>query len=252
MKSKPEELLKNKLIIKLGGSLISVEDGKIDQDYLKEFAGFIRRMSKHVNAIFIVVGGGKIVRNYQEVARNLGAKVADDIDTIGMRLTRVNAELVRTAIGRELAGEIIYSGGEFRWFAKVVVGAGWGHAVTSDYNAVLAADMVGAHELIRLSNIDHIYDSNPKKNPSAKPQKQLTWQDLENINRGDGNDKFKSGMNVPLDPKAVSLAKKLGLRMAFMHGHKLDEVEKYINSKKFEGTYVIPKVKSQRIGKALP
>jgi uridylate kinase len=232
---------REKLVIKLGGSLISVEDGRIDTDYVRSFAEFIRKLSKDVLAIFIVVGGGQIVRHYQNTARDLGVQNGDDLDSIGLRLTRVNAELIRAAIGRDLAGEIIYTGGEFRWFSHVVVGAGWGHAVTSDYNAVMATDMIGTDELIRLSNIDHIYTDNPTKNPEAKAIADITWEELTQINIEEGNSQFRPGMNVPLDPRAVMLAEKVNLKMAFLHGKKFDEITNYLLGEKFEGTYVHPK-----------
>lgn len=234
---KPE---REKIVIKLGGSLISVKNGELDIDYLKKFADFTKQLVKEIPAIFIIVGGGQIVREYQSVARKLGVTNGDDLDTIGMRLTRVNAEIVRTAIGRELAGEIIYSGGEFRWFSNVVVGAGWGHAVTSDYNSVVATDMIGTSEIIRLSNIDHIYTDNPSKNPKAKAIADITWTELAELNKEEGNSEHRPGMHVPMDPRAVSLAARIGVKMLFTHGHELDDIWKYLRGDKFDGTFVHP------------
>lgn len=235
-------ILRNKLVIKLGGSLISVAGENdlplIDTQYLEKFSNFIRKISKEVSAIFIVVGGGKVVRKYQSAAVSMGVKRGDDLDLIGMRLTRVNAELVRASIGRDLAGEIIYSGQDFHWSSKVVVGAGWGHAVTSDYNAVQATDMIGADDIVRLSNIDYIYTSDPKEDKNAEAIKSLTWKEIIKINKFSGNSEHRPGMNVPFDHKATLTADKLGIDMAFIHGHSFDEIENYLRGKDFKGTFV--------------
>ena len=231
---------RKKLVIKLGGSLVSVADGKLDVEYLHKFVNFIKKLVKEIPSIFIVVGGGRVVRNYQNAAYELGVRRPFDLNIVGMRLTRVNAELIRSAIGNELAGEKIYQGGDFKWTSPIIVGAGWSTGVTSDYNAVLATELVTTKELIRLSNIDYIYSADPKEDEKAIPFKQVTWEELNQINRMSGKMDFSPGMNVPFDPDAVDHAKKIKMTMVFIHGYKLEEVENYLLGKDFIGTFVGP------------
>jgi glutamate 5-kinase len=46
--------------------------------------------------------------------------------------------------------------------------------ITTDTDSVLLAEAIGAKRLVNISNVDAVYDSDPKKNPNAK-------QDLEHL-----------------------------------------------------------------------
>src|SRR3989338_2286980 len=76
-----------KVVISLGGSLV-VPD-RIDTNFLKRFKGAVRRCGKY--KIVIVVGGGRIARDYIHALGNKDERVRS---LIGMEATRLNALLV--------------------------------------------------------------------------------------------------------------------------------------------------------------
>ena len=61
--------------------------------------------------------------------------------------------------------------------------------------------------VINLSNVEQVYDKDPKKFPDAKPIKKLTWAGMREI----VGDKWSPGMNAPFDPIAAQKAQELGV-----------------------------------------
>ena len=90
--------------------------------------------------------------------------------------------------------------------------------------------------MINLSNIDWVYDKDPKKYKDAKPIKKLTWDKMKEL----VGSKWVPGSNIPFDPIAVSLASKLGLTVVITNGQDLKNVEKIIEGREFRGTVITP------------
>ena len=49
----------------------------------------------------------------------------------------------------------------------ILIAAGWQPGCSTDYVATLIAKNIGARRLVNLTNIDYVYTSDPKKDPSA-------------------------------------------------------------------------------------
>ena len=81
----------NTIIISLGGSLVAPNE--IDLGFLKLFK---RCLQKYLGTkqFIILVGGGKIARNYQKALLEIGAK-SNTRDWIGINVTKLNAEQVK-------------------------------------------------------------------------------------------------------------------------------------------------------------
>jgi len=222
-----------KIVMSLGGSLI-VPD-KINADFLKKFRKLIVSLVKKKNQIGIVCGGGKICRNYISAANKTKKIKGIDADWIGIMASRFNAELVR-AIFSDLAYEkVIYNPTErFETKKKVLIAAGWLPGCSTDKDAVLLAKNLGADSLINLTNIDYVYDKDPRKFKSAKPIREIRWK---NFRRIIGN-KWKSGLNLPFDPVASRLAQKLELKVIILRGSNLTNLKNCLEGKKFRGTVI--------------
>ena len=67
------------------------------------------------------------------------------------------------------------------------------------------ARLLKSKRVINLTNVDYVYNKNPKKFKDAKPIKDLTWKQFKKIIGG----KWSPGANVPFDPIASKLAEKL-------------------------------------------
>ncbi len=226
------------IIISVGGSLIAPEAG-VDTVFLSNLNKFIRSQVAKGKRFMLIAGGGKIARHYQEAGKKvIGDINNEDLDWLGIHATRFNAHLLRTIFQDIAHPRIItnYDKKLFNWWQPVAIGAGWKPGWSTDYDAVILARDYKANLIINLSNIDGIYDKDPKKFKNAKLIDKITWEEVEKII---GN-KWTPGLNAPFDPIATPLAKKLGLTVIVASGHNFDNLNKIIDGENFKGTVITP------------
>ena len=116
---------------------------------------------------------------------------------------------------------------------KILIAAGWKPGWSTDYDTVLLAKNLNVKTIINMSNIDYVYDKDPKKNKDAKKIKNIFWRRYRKIS---GN-KWEAGLNKPFDPIAAKEAEKLGLKVTII-GKNLRNFENLLNDKKFYGTII--------------
>lgn len=222
------------VIISLGGSLVS-PDG-LDLNYLKKFKKLILDFVKKGNRAVIIVGGGSLARNYIEAARKLNrSAITLNLHWIGVRATRLNAELVKTMFGDIAYDETIFYRDQFpKKNFNVLVAGGGNPGGSTDGNAVFMARSAKAASIINLSNIDYVYDRDPRKFSDAKKIKSISWKAFRKMT---GN-KITPGGNYPFDPKASKMAQNDGIEVVIMNGKNLTNLKNYLSGKDFKGTLI--------------
>lgn len=224
-------------VLSLGGSLV-VPNGGIDTHFLTAFNTFIRKQISEKNRrFFIVVGGGSTTRHYQAAARTVrGEKIEDDdLDWLGIHATRLNAQMVRT-IFRDIADPRVIKHYEIilKIQAPIAIAAGWKPGWSTDYCAITLCQDYGITSAVNMTNVDQVYDKDPKKYSDAKPLVDLTWKTYRDM----AGDKWVPGMNLPFDPIASKLADELGVTVKILNGKNLDNLEKALDDKRFFGTTI--------------
>jgi uridylate kinase len=183
----------------------------------------------------LVIGGGGTARSYQSAAKAATGLSNDNLDWVGIYTTQLNAQFVRMLFGGDAYKEIITNPTKkFTTNKSIIIGAGWKPGCSTDNDAVLLAKTFGAKEIINLSNIDYVYTADPKVDLKATKLETVTWKELRNII----GDKWVPGANVPFDPTAAKTAQKLKLKVSFVKGTDLSEVEKVIQGKACQGTVI--------------
>lgn len=227
--------MKSWKILSVGGSII-VPQGGFDVDFLKGFRRLILKRISQGEKFIIVIGGGAPCRDYQNAARALGKVTPQDLDWIGIGMTKVNAEFVRVMFGDLAYSEILSDPTKKVKTAKpIIVAGGWKPGFTTDHSAVKFAEVYGVTEVYNLSNISYVYDKDPKKFVDAVKIERTDWKHFcDQIIPKDRT----PGMNTPFDPMASKVAKKLNLKVSFVDGRNLKEVEKALSGKKFMGTVI--------------
>ena len=229
---------KEKIIMSIGGSLI-VPNGGINIDFLKSLNEFIRaQLAKNKNRqFFLVTGGGSIARTYRDAGRDVvGHELTrDDLDWLGIHTTKLNAHLVRT-IFRDIAHPYILKHYEIirKVTEPVIVAAGWKPGWSTDFDAILLCEDYGSRTILNLTNIDKVYDSDPRENPKAKSYDEISWKDFRKI----VGDEWIPGTNAPFDPVAAKKAEELGIKVVVLKGDNFQNLEKYFNGEKFVGTVI--------------
>lgn len=222
------------VVVSVGGSLI-VPDG-IDVPFLTSFRTLVTTQTRRGLSFFIIAGGGRLARNYQEAAREVrGDLDREDLDWMGIHSTRLNAHLLRTIFNEE-AQERIVKNPTRRISTKntIVVGAGWKPGWSTDYCAVMAAKNMGAKKLVNLSNIDYVYTADPRKDPTATKIEKISWAEFRKLIPSE----WDPGLSSPFDPVAAKEAELLGLEVAIINGAKLEEFENYLAGRPFIGTII--------------
>jgi uridylate kinase len=226
-------LSRERVIVSVGGSLIV--PGDIDVDFLKRFRELILNKVHEGFSFSIIAGGGKTARHYQDAAHAVTPLSSNDRDWIGIHSTRLNAHLLRTILA-DVAHPHIVKNPTGDIFAKepVMVAAGWQPGWSTDYCAVLMAKNLGATRLANLSNIDYVYNKDPKKNPGAKKIEKTSWAEFRTLIP----DHWDPGLSSPFDPVAAKEAETIGLEVAIINGRHLDRFESYLDNKSFVGTVI--------------
>lgn len=222
------------IIISLGGSLI-VPD-QIDTDFLKEFKTLILSHVNKGKKFVIITGGGKTCRKYQGVATEISQASKENLDWIGIATNNLNAELLRVIFNDHAHNKVIVDlSQKFSLDKPIVIGGALEPGHSSDFDAVLAAQTVNAKKIINLSNMDYVYDSDPKINPNAKKIEQISWTDYRNIIPKEWT---HAGLNSPFDPIASKVAQESGISIMIMNGKPIDNLAKCLNGEKFLGTVI--------------
>lgn len=217
-----------KVVISLGGSLIV--PNKIDINFLKKFNALIKKYSKK-NKFIIICGGGKLARDLQNKAKRLRGITSKDMDWLGIYATRINALSLKKIFN--IKEEIITNPKEKISSKKnILIAAGWKPGFSTDYDAVLLAKSINADMIINMTDVDYVYDKDPKLK-GAKPISQITWKGLRRIV---GN-KWKPGLNMPFDPIAAKEAERLRLRVIII-GKDLENLKRVLGGKRFKGTVI--------------
>lgn len=219
---------KETIVLSLGGSLVVPDN--IDVEFLRNFKKVVLKYLNKFNFV-ILVGGGKTARSYQKAMQEFGAKNTDR-DWMGINITKLNAELVKNIFGKNVQKKIVFGGG---------TKPGW----STDYVSILAAKKyrgkipprAGSRcggTIINLTNIDYVYDKNPKEFPDAKHFENINWKDFQKI----VGTKWSPGLSMPFDPRASKLAGKLKFKVVIINGKNLERLENFLENKKFIGTVI--------------
>ncbi|MFY9457773.1 MAG: UMP kinase [Candidatus Spechtbacterales bacterium] len=223
------------IVIALGGSIIVSRN--IQAHFLKQFRKFILKFLKEGKKFVIVAGGGRVARDYQNVASSIVKLSDEDKDWIGIHATRINAHLLR-AIFFDVAHPVVLDNplkkikNEEKY--NLFIASGWRPGWSTDYVAVLLAHRFLTKRLIISTKIRYVYDDDIEKNKRAKPLKEISWKDYRKM----VGDVWTPGLKAPVDPIAAKLAQSLKLEAIVARGTDLANMENILHGKKFRGTVI--------------
>jgi len=142
--------------------------------------------------VAVVVGGGNIFRGVSQAAKGMDPANAD---YMGMLATVINALALRDALENAGVQTRVQSAITMQELAEpyirlrairhlekgrvVIFAAGTGNPFfTTDTTAALRAIEINAHELLKASRVDGVYDSDPRTNRDAARLNELTYMEF--------------------------------------------------------------------------
>lgn len=224
----------DKVVISIGGSVLV--PGENDTDYMKKLASMLKEVTA-THKLFVVTGGGRIARYYISFGRALNADERY-LDELGIEVTRLNASLLIKALGDHAypkPAEDIDEAEEAGNTYKIVVMGGTAPGHTTDAVSAMLAEKVGAVRLVNATNVDGIYDSDPKKNDNAKKFDKMSFEQLRSVS-SKAHD--RAGPTVIFDPKGAEIIARAKIPLYVCHGRNLDKLKNAILGKEFDGTIV--------------
>jgi uridylate kinase len=199
-----------KIVLSLGGSVLLGKnfEPEVVKGRILDFAKAISEISKK-HTLFVVVGGGKVSRDYIRIAREIGADETFS-DYIGIAVTRLNAMLLSLAIesSPKLIPEDFRTAFELSLNHPVVVMGGTFPGHTTDATAALLAEFVSADLLLNATSVDGVYSADPKRFRAEKFER-LSFDELvEIVSKGEA----VAGSSNVLDLLAAKIIKRSGIK----------------------------------------
>lgn len=189
----PDTLQYRRVLLKLSGEALTAKNGYgIDPEVLLAIAAEIKDVHGLGCQLAIVIGGGNIFRGLAGSARGMERAHAD---YMGMLATVINALALQDALERMGVMTRVLSAITMQQIAEpyirrratrhlekgrvVIFAAGTGNPFfTTDTAASLRAVEVGAQVILKATNVDGVYDADPKKSASAKKFGELSYIDF--------------------------------------------------------------------------
>ena len=180
-----------RIVLKLSGEALAIKDsnGKVkeifDPDFVDSVAAAVKKCVDAGNQLALVVGAGNIWRG-----RAGGEMDRTEADRMGMLATVINAICLKDALVRQGAEAVVMTSVAMPPFADpyssqsavaaleqgkiVIFGAGLGIPfLSTDTTGAVRAAEIGADAILMAKSVDYIYDDDPRKNPNAKPIKEI-------------------------------------------------------------------------------
>ncbi|MFQ5666011.1 MAG: UMP kinase [Candidatus Binatia bacterium] len=182
-----------RVLLKLSGEALMREHGYgIDSGVLEAIASELQEVHGLGCELAIVIGGGNIFRG---LAGSAGGMERANADYMGMLATVINALALQDALERIEVMTRVMSAIAMQQIAEpyirrrarrhlekgrvVIFAAGTGNPFfTTDTAASLRAVEIGAQVILKATNVDGIYDADPKRCPEAKKFRDLRYIDF--------------------------------------------------------------------------
>jgi uridylate kinase len=203
------DLKYQRILLKMSGEALGPQGYGIDAETVRRIAREVKRVHELGVQIAVVVGGGNMWRGADAAATGIDRATAD---YVGMLATVMNSLVmqdameklgmitrVQTAIEMPPVAEPFIRRRAVRHLEKgrvVILAAGSGNPFfTTDTAAALRAMELNAQVLLKATQVDGIYDDDPRHNPNARKFEELSYMRALNM-----------GLRV-MDSTAISLCK---------------------------------------------
>jgi uridylate kinase len=227
-----------RVLLKISGeALRGSQDFGIDYSFVHGLAREIAEIAREGVQLAVVIGGGNYLRgaNEKEIDRAAG-------DYMGMLATMINAMALQAVFEKEGLQTRILSGLEIKEVAElyirrrairhlekgrvVIFACGTGNPFfTTDTAAALRGAEIDAEVILKATNVDGVYNADPRKDPAAKLYEEVSFTETLTAN-----------LRV-MDATAISLCRENGTPIIVFNLHKHGNMRRVIMGEKV-GTFV--------------
>lgn len=220
----------NRVVIKIGTNLLTLEDGKLNLEFIAKIAREIKRLYTNDKEVILVtsgavaagrgnlnfgrsdneslnerqalaaVGQGSLMQKYYKaftieheiiIAQILlESNDFENLDTIQNTHNTIQLLLNKKVLPIVNENDVTATD-ELRYMAN-------------DRLAANVANLVGADSLILLTDVEGLYEDDPRDNPKAKLVKSASKQDLSKFTAGEASENGHGGMRTKLEAAKIA------------------------------------------------
>lgn len=235
----PEKIKYKRVLLKLSGeALKGKNEGGIDPDTINNIAKQIADVKELGIDLSLVIGGGNIFRGIAGATKGMDRSNAD---YMGMLATIMNAIAMQDALENMGIHTRVLSAIEVKEICEpyirrravrhlekgrvVIFAGGTGNPYfTTDTAACLRAMETGSEVILKATNVDGVYDKDPRKNSDAKFFEKLTYIDA-----------LKGQLKV-MDATAISLCMDNNLPIIVFNLNKEGNIKRVVTGEKIGTT----------------
>ena len=223
-----------RILLKLSGEgLMGDKSFGMSAEVIENLARQIKAVHDAGVEVCVVVGGGNIFRGAKEASKGMNRTVAD---LVGMLATVMNALYIQNALEKNGTPARVLSGlnipevcehyvyrRALRHLEKgrvVIFAAGTGNPYfTTDTGAALRASEMQCDVLLKATQVDGVYDSDPKVNPQAVRYDTVSYDEV-----------IEKQLKV-MDIAAIALARENNIPVVVFAQSGKDSLEKVVSGK---------------------
>jgi uridylate kinase len=182
-----------RVLLKISGeALMGSQSFGIDEPVVAAIADELREVYALGTQLAIVIGGGNIIRGLAASHRGIERVTGD---YMGMLATVINALALQDALEKRGVDTRVQTAIDIREVAEpfirrrairhleknrlVIFAAGTGNPFfTTDSAAALRANEIHAEILLKATNVDGVFDADPKVEPGARLLNEVTYQEV--------------------------------------------------------------------------
>jgi len=223
------------VVVSIGGSVLLTGSG--DTEYLAQLADLLRRLGAE-RPLVVTVGGGRTARDYIQLGRALGLTEVE-LDEVGIEVTRLHARLLAARIGPPAPAHppttVPAVVEHLRTGSPVILG-GTEPGHTTDGVAALVAVRLRAARVVNATNVDGIYDRDPRTNPDARRIERLSWSEFRAmVHAGTSGE---AGQNFLFDRLGADALARARIPLLIVPGRDLANLEAAIAGRPCRGSRV--------------
>lgn len=231
----------SRIILKISGEALKIDSKNVSNDKLNIILETINILRKYNHKIAIVIGGGNFFRGRENTDMNEVTR-----DTIGMLGTVMNSLYIKDYLEKNnvkclvstpfLFPDLIdkYSNKEllnmYNSNEIIIFGGGFGKSgYSTDSGVVLANNILNTDLIIKMTNVDGVYNKDPHIYDDAKKFNKLSYDEI-----------IKNDYKV-MDMFAIEDAMKKNIKILVMNFNKYMDLNTY-----FEGNLIGTEVSNER------
>jgi len=222
-----------KLVIRIGGSVVA---SPFNPELMNAYVEVLLNLRQQGHNVAVVVGGGSLSRELITIAKAMGLEETAQ-DEVAISVSRLAAQLMLLKLNRESALSVPVTVEDAAKRVEkdgIVMMGGLKPGMTTDTVAALVAERIHADLLVKATDVEGVFDKDPKKHRDARKFAKLCYDELPAIFE---KKRHEAGIHQVIDPEAVRILKKAHVKTVVVNGFKPKNVLAAVKGKKI-GTMI--------------